>query len=38
MVPSMVWPFPTLRLERRLEHRGEVFIGFAHGALLVVGG
>ena len=26
------------RLERRLEHRGEVFIGFAHGALLVVGG
>jgi hypothetical protein len=28
--------FPDMfRLKRRLEHRGEVFIGFAHGALLV---
>ena len=27
----------ALRLERRLEHRGEIFIGLAHGALLVVG-
>ena len=28
----------ALRLERRLEHRGEIFIGLAHGTLLVVGG
>ncbi len=26
----------VLRLERSLEHRGEIFIGFAHGALLVM--
>ena len=29
-------PLEALRLERSLEHRGEIFVGLAHGTLLVM--